>query len=150
MSKKKPAITDADVDAVCAQVGKGLSILSACALVGINEKTLGKFIDGDDPKRPDWRAKKDKAKAEYILHWIDQMERAYAADKGTHKVKACEVMLHAMDPRFRKDRGLQGGNTTIIMHIGSPDDVERVVDSALVQNVLPEAGKGDAVLGDGG
>ena len=143
MSKKKPAITDADVKAMCVQVGKGLSILSACALVGINEKTLGKLIDGDDPKRPDWRAWKDKAKAEYVLHWIDQMEQAYAAEKGTHKVKACEVMLHAMDPRFRKDKQFLGGNTTIVMHVGSPEDVKRVVDSALVQHVLPEAPTGD-------
>jgi len=135
-------ITDEIVVKICEGIRKGLAIKDACAKAGVGESTFTAYIDGDTPRRPDWKLQKDQAAAEVIEHYIENMESAGKSDKGVAGVTAAKHMLYALDNRFRDDRRVIGDGLQVNIFVGEPEKEVRVIQSEVVRRVLPE-GSGD-------
>lgn len=143
MTDCERAVTDAVVVEVCENLEGGLSITDSCAKAGVNAKSLGKYVDGDEPDRPDWALMMDQAKAKCIEHHLKRLEAAGAGEAGMAGVNSAKHFLYALDGRFREDRKQPGDGLTVNIIVGQVDGEEpRRVTSSVVQRRLP-SGEGD-------
>lgn len=123
---------------------------AACALVGLNSKTVIRHTVGEQPEYPEWSQALAAAKDLAVIYWTKMMI-LYAADKNSPGQRTAEFMMRALLPEvYREDRGQAAvAGTKVEIYLGEgPEGVAKVEVVTVTEGETPAPLAG--LLGGGG
>ncbi len=101
---------------------------AACALVGLDVKSVTRHTSGEQPERPEWAQSLAAAKDLAVIYWTKMM-LLYAGDKNSPGQRTAEFMMKALLPDvYREDRGKAAiAGTKVEIYIGDgPEGTAKV------------------------
>jgi len=121
-------LNDTSLAAICEDIELGMSTKFACAASNVNYNNLENLICGEKPRKPEWRQLISGARSRCIRWWLNILRTCH---KDSAMVKACQLILGAMDPdTYREQRDQPMAGNVINFILGSDGSI---VDTQVIE-----------------
>jgi len=106
-------LTDAEKAEICRLIAEDhLTLKQACYMVGADPGNFSTMTSGDDPAMVDLSMQYQRAKAQSVQFWVQEMILG-GREKNNARVKGAESMLRAQDQDRFREKDTSRGHVTV-------------------------------------